>query len=188
MKDLFTIGKSKYSEGGYLVFDKYEVDDSLCIVIMNDEEGAQSTATVWLDGAPQLENHVWLKGWSDNQGLPEALAAANVVTLIDVEFPAGHCKAQLARLSDEVIAHLATKITKILNVNKRGMPRQPFFRYATPSGGINYKVVLVEGNANDYSAYIGAGSEKWVAAHGDKLSFTEARFHFPFINEKKYRR
>lgn len=49
-------------------------------------------------------------------------------------------------------------------------------------------VVLVQGEAEDYAAYIGCGSDQWVAGHGDKLSFGEAQGWFSFIEEKNYRR
>lgn len=49
-------------------------------------------------------------------------------------------------------------------------------------------VVLVGGGANDYAAYVGIGSPSFVARHGDKLSFEEARIHFPVGLEKdRYR-
>jgi len=48
-------------------------------------------------------------------------------------------------------------------------------------------VVLVSGAIGDYAAYVGFGVPEWVARFGDKLSFEEARCHFPGIEEKRYR-
>jgi hypothetical protein len=55
------------------------------------------------------------------------------------------------------------------------------------SDTINIVVVLVEGDIGDYAAYIGEGPPEWVAQYGDKLSFVEAKIHFPGIEKEKYR-
>jgi hypothetical protein len=57
-------------------------------------------------------------------------------------------------------------------------------------------VVLVAGAVDDYAAYRGAiitdtyteMHDRWVADHGDKLSFSAAQHHFPFIVDERYRR
>ena len=50
-------------------------------------------------------------------------------------------------------------------------------------------VVLVAGEADDYAAYIGCGSEGFVMRHGDKVSFAHATAHFPGgqLDESRYR-
>ena len=49
--------------------------------------------------------------------------------------------------------------------------------------------VLVQGGrGDDYAAYQGCGPDAWVAAHGQKLMFVEAKREFPFIEERFYRR
>lgn len=54
---------------------------------------------------------------------------------------------------------------------------------------IKMVAVLVAGEANDYSCYVGYGDPQWVAAHGDKISFVAACGHFPGgqLEEEKYR-
>lgn len=49
------------------------------------------------------------------------------------------------------------------------------------------RVVLVAGAIGDYAAYAGHGSIPFVAAIGQKLSFTEASAYFPQIQKEKYR-
>jgi len=51
-------------------------------------------------------------------------------------------------------------------------------------------VVLVEGQIGDYAAYVGIGSDEWIAKFGDKLSFEEACCHFPGgqLKEELYRK
>lgn len=72
---------------------------------------------------------------------------------------------------------------KIISTNKRYIPTE----FKTYELNVNCNTVLVEGVIGDYAAYQGIGSDQWVAAHGNKLSFTEARCHFPGITESKYR-
>ena len=48
-------------------------------------------------------------------------------------------------------------------------------------------VVLVAGEIGDYACYIGHGTPEWVAQHGNKISFIEARCHFPSLKADGYR-
>lgn len=48
-------------------------------------------------------------------------------------------------------------------------------------------IVLVAGAIGDYAVYIGEGSPRWVARHGDKLFFDEAILHFPGLGRENYR-
>lgn len=51
-------------------------------------------------------------------------------------------------------------------------------------------VALVEGDIEDYAAYIAIGrDETWAAQHGNKLRFEEACCHFPGgqLVREKYR-
>ena len=74
-------------------------------------------------------------------------------------------------------------MSKIINVNRRTYPCEGRFT------GVNVTVVLVEGGNDDYAAYVGVGSDDWIARHGDKLRFEEAIIHFPIgLKEEKYRR
>lgn len=55
-------------------------------------------ATVAIDGEFPCDDCVFLKGWSENEGLPEALVRAGVVELTGREIRTGYCKAVEARL------------------------------------------------------------------------------------------
>lgn len=59
----------------------------------------------------------------------------------------------------------------IIGVNRRGMPCEHRI--------VDYLCVLVQGENNDVAAYLGIGSEDWVARNGDKVSLAEAAVHFP---------
>lgn len=52
-------------------------------------------------------------------------------------------------------------------------------------------VILVEGQVNDYAAYIGAGrNAQWVRKFGNKMTFAEACTFFPSmaLEEARYRK
>jgi|SRR5688572_2875053 len=49
------------------------------------------------------------------------------------------------------------------------------------------RIVLMGGALGDYAAYVGLGSESWVARHGAKLTFDQARSFFPTIEAERYR-
>lgn len=71
---------------------------------------------------------------------------------------------------------------KILCVNRR--------TYLAEWGEeINVTTVLIEGEMGDYAAYTGIGSDEHVARRGDKISFEEAKIHFPVgLKEELYRK
>ena len=52
---------------------------------------------------------------------------------------------------------------------------------------VEVTVVLVEGGAFDYAAYIGCGSLEWIASCGNKIPFAEAEIYFNGLEKKKYR-
>ena len=71
---------------------------------------------------------------------------------------------------------------KIIGENVRCYPAQ------NGQGYVEIKVVLVEGVIGDYAAYAGCGTNQFVAAQGNKISFNEANVHFCGSLEKdKYR-
>lgn len=69
---------------------------------------------------------------------------------------------------------------QIVGVNERS--------YQCEDGSISeVKAVLVIEEDGFYYAYIaGSGSDEYVAAYGDSMSFNEARMHFPTLTEDKY--
>jgi len=79
------------------------------IQIVGDQGEPQGVATVALvpSGAPHPgEYGVWLKGWSENDGVPDALVRAGIVTLTGHTFRMGYCEAQHAELTARAIALL----------------------------------------------------------------------------------
>lgn len=89
---------SKYvSEQALLAFLKYK-DDSVAIVGYSWKTGEPLfTASVWLPDPP-AEGCVWLKGWEENEGIPQALVERGIVRLTGQTCNTGFCEAIEARL------------------------------------------------------------------------------------------
>jgi hypothetical protein len=102
--------KHHHFPGGFITFARYRADNTIAIHVWEDDShsGGErwATATVCLHppGNPDPGPHgVWLKGWSENAGLPEALQAAGVLRLTGRTEPTGYCFAQHGELMPEAI-------------------------------------------------------------------------------------
>lgn len=71
-------------------------DGSTALVVMDGFERV-ATATVWLPTPPQ-EGCVWIKDWSENEGMLASLVAAGVVEATGQVEPTGFVVAHEARL------------------------------------------------------------------------------------------
>ena len=78
----YPIGPTPYAPAGYIHKRRYQTDNSLALVCMNERNEPLYTASVKLDTPPQI-NCVWIKTWSENVGVLEALIDAHIV------FPTG---------------------------------------------------------------------------------------------------
>lgn len=56
-----------------------------------------------------------------------------------------------------------------------------------PIAHCNITIALMGSPLGDYAAYVGLGAAEWVAQHGSKLTFEQARSFFPLIEEGLYR-
>lgn len=89
--------KTKYVDDDVeLVFGKYS-NGSTAIQGISLYGEPQFKATVALEEVPK-EGRVFLKGWSENEGIPEALQKAGVVEFTGRKIPTGYCEAIEARL------------------------------------------------------------------------------------------
>lgn len=79
---------AKYVKGEVeLRFGHYR-NGSIAIQAFNSKGEPEFIATVALDEMPP-EGHVFLKGWSENEGIPFALVSAGIVKLTGRTIPAG---------------------------------------------------------------------------------------------------
>ncbi len=99
-KKLGYCGPAVICKGGMVEITKYPADDSIALVVNPGTEDAE-TYSVCLAGEyppPIKEGHVWLKGWSENKGVPAALEAAKLIELTGNTWTTGYVEAQEARL------------------------------------------------------------------------------------------
>lgn len=62
-----------------------------------DAQGPLATATVWLP-EPPAEGCVWIKDWSENEGMLDSLALAGVIEVTGRVAPTGYVVAHEGRL------------------------------------------------------------------------------------------
>ena len=90
--------KAKYTdEDVVLDLSRKYGNGSRAITATTLQGDPQFTATVALDESP-TEGCVFLKGWSENEGIPEALVKAGIVELTGRTVPTGFCEAVEAKL------------------------------------------------------------------------------------------
>lgn len=100
-------GWKHWTSGGNVRFSHYveSGEDALIIVADNGERLTTATVALWPPSPRAEDGEAWLKGWGQNEGLPEALQAAGIVTLTDRFEATGYEAAQLAKLTPEAIAY-----------------------------------------------------------------------------------
>lgn len=103
----FRVPKTRYSGGETTPeFHRYVEDDSVAILLYeigNEQLAFKATVCMVEIGTSPPDGHVWLKGWSANEGVPEALHAAGIVELTGETAPAGHAVAQLGKLTEAAL-------------------------------------------------------------------------------------
>ncbi len=98
------IGPFGYCQGGFAHFGFYSGDDGSrldnepAISIRAGNGEPLAIATVRLQEPPR-PGHVWLKGWSENEGVPQALAAAGIVELTGEVSVTGYVQAEEGKLT-----------------------------------------------------------------------------------------
>ena len=100
MADLLTrhnrtfVGPTRYSSGGYLWRGKYQDNGTLALMLLNPREGEREmTVTVNLPNAVLDEDCVWVKDWSENEGIVDALVRAGVGRTTGRTWPTGFVEA-----------------------------------------------------------------------------------------------
>ena len=92
-------GPAKHFKTATVQITKYPHDDSTALISSPGTPDQQTyTVCLWDPPPPLREGHVWLKGWSENEGVPEALEEAGLVELTGETWPTGYVEAQEAKL------------------------------------------------------------------------------------------
>ena len=103
------VGAARWTTPGIIRFTRYQSGET-AIEILNHDGEQQLVATVALVpyGAPHPgEYGLWLKGWSENEGVPEALVQAGIVTLTGRKHRSSYVEALHAELTEIGRAALA---------------------------------------------------------------------------------
>jgi hypothetical protein len=109
MVEPLRVGRSCYSQGGIIQFGRYHESVEWAITVRNIDTGlVEQRATVHIPEAPSARARlgVWLKGWSENAGLPEALEVAGIVKLTTERWPAGYADARFAYLTEAALRQI----------------------------------------------------------------------------------
>lgn len=103
MTDL-SIGPAKHFAKGLVEFGEY-LNGEIAITIYNIEGERIAVASVNMEGKGAKTpgpKHVWLKGWSENEGIPEALEKAGILKRTGETHPTGYCQAEFAEMLVDV--------------------------------------------------------------------------------------
>ena len=103
-KEPLRVGRALYMPEGVVQFLTYQSGETAIEVV--DAEGDSYMATVALvpSGAEHPgETGVWLKGWSENSGVPQALESAGVVRLTGRTQSTGFVMAHHAELTERAL-------------------------------------------------------------------------------------
>lgn len=110
------IGPARYTRAGDVEFAVYGNDQTAIIIIREGGE-RECVATVNLEGLGAPEpgpDQVWIKTWSENEGIDAALVSSGVVTLSGTSFSVNNWGsiALLANLTPAAIAERLTQRAK----------------------------------------------------------------------------
>jgi hypothetical protein len=87
--------------------DNYKADNSKAILLMDTEDGAPvAYATVCLagQGAKPIDRNVFIKDYSENEGMVDALVEAGVICPACIrQYPSGHVLIGEYRLTDKAL-------------------------------------------------------------------------------------
>jgi hypothetical protein len=105
MKERLKVGPAKFCRGGTVKFGRYE-NGVIAIQILGPE-GPEAKATVNMPMEPtDPKTGVWIKDWSENEGMAEALVKAGVVVLTGETQRNGHVIARLGVLTPAALVQL----------------------------------------------------------------------------------
>ena len=98
------VGPTSFLFAGIIQFQKYPSGETGIKVVNEEGDSYVATASVVPYGAPDPgETGVWLKGWSENEGVPQALESAGIVTLTGRTHATGYLSVQHGELTERAL-------------------------------------------------------------------------------------
>ena len=119
--DRLRVGPAVYTNAGYVRFGRY-ASGEIAMEILDETDEPQCVATLSLVpyGAPHPgEYGVWLKGYSANDGVPQALVDAGIVTLTGRRHLTGYAQALHAELTERARAALDSHRRSLMSAAHR---------------------------------------------------------------------
>jgi len=106
------IGPTKLCpKGGRLVWSHYPASGENAVMLMapSGERLLVLSVCPHPPTPPAADDEMWIKDWSENEGVADALVKAGVVTLTGRTAPAGHAVMLHAKLTPEALADRAAR-------------------------------------------------------------------------------
>ena len=113
LETLGQCGPAKFFKAAKVLISHYPVDGSTALIAnLGTPDKQVYTVCLGDNPAPLKSDHVWLKDWGANEGVPEALEKAGLVKLTGLDWPAGSVTAKEAKLIKKGVPE-ASKLKKI---------------------------------------------------------------------------
>jgi len=111
----FLVGPTKFGSIGEVRVGRY-MDGMLALKLIDPKTGEPIlVATVCMYPAQYAsKKHVWIKNWSENEGILTALENANVVEATGDTIPAGYVEAYEAELTSKFIDALPDNVKEYI--------------------------------------------------------------------------
>ena len=89
-----------YIPVGVIVNKSLYIDGNTCLRAIDPEDGSPyGTLTVNIPETNINSNHVWIKDWSENEGVLNALVKSGLIKPLDITQPCGCATAHLAEIT-----------------------------------------------------------------------------------------
>ena len=94
--------KAKYIPANTIVNKTQYADGNTALTAIDPiSHEPAGTLTVNIPETTLNANHVWIKDWSENEGVLNALIESKLVENLNVTYPQGFCEAHLVKLTLE---------------------------------------------------------------------------------------
>lgn len=100
---MIIVGSTRWCEAGALTVKQY-ANGQLALLVNGHP------LTVNLPASPPPPGTVWIKDWSENEGVYDALVSSGVIEPTEVTMPTGFVEARLGRLTPAAVAEINSQV------------------------------------------------------------------------------
>jgi hypothetical protein len=94
----FLTTPAKYIPAGVQIVKRFYADGNVCLSAIDKDGSPFGILSVNIPETELDPEYVWIKDWSENEGVLNALVESNLVTKLNVTRPCGYAEAHLVRL------------------------------------------------------------------------------------------